>query len=109
MRKHAERDSNFKLRRAFCRFFIRRYCAQDIRRTSNFTFFADTSRLAPSFQCVSLCSCVFRLKVLRTISPCGRNLAAREETTAVREEHFENRSSLRLPLQKLFDVFVFQW
>ncbi|MBP3694421.1 MAG: hypothetical protein J6J31_08325, partial [Thermoguttaceae bacterium] len=27
-------------------------------------------------------------------------------STLVREEHFENRSSLRLPLQKLFDVSV---
>ena len=50
---------------------------------------------------------VFRLKVPRTTALFESRLAAREETTAVREEHFENCSSLRLPLQKLFDVLMF--
>ena len=48
-----------------------------------------------------------RLKVPRAISPCGRNLAAREENVLVREKHLESCFSLRLPLQELFDNFVF--
>ena len=48
----------------------------------------------------------FRLKVPRATALFESRLAAREETTAVREEHFENCSSLRLPLQKLFDVLM---
>ena len=46
------------------------------------------------------------LKVPRTILPFGKDLAAREETTAVRGKHFENCFPLRLSLQKLFKPFL---
>jgi len=47
------------------------------------------------------------LKVPRTILPFGKDLAAREETAAVRGKHFENCFPLRLSLQKLFKLFLF--
>ena len=50
------------------------------------------------------------LKDPRAILPFGKDLAAREETTAVRGKHFENCFPLRLPLQKLFKLFLcFSW
>ena len=46
------------------------------------------------------------LKDPRTILPFGKDLAAREETTAVRGKHFGNCFPLRLSLQKLFKPFL---
>ena len=37
---------------------------------------------------------------------CESRLAAREETSTVRKEHLESCSSLRLPLQELFKLFL---
>ncbi len=48
---------------------------------------------------------VLRLTVPRATALCESRLAAREETTAVRGKHFENRFPLRLSLQKLFKPF----